>query len=196
MLNQEAAHFGCFHGPTTSDTPSHPLTHSSFFCKHPIRLRPGDNICQMPPPSRFADREERLATEGREKYQGTARIKLEVLHFPQNEPRELDRKNVERLKGYFKKGQCHRVGRNHIPAVIDQSQLSEVLRDSNVSVKTLLSNTDPHPMLRFPAGSQLQCLHGRHRIQAAREFLTPRESWWTVDLYLSGTCHHSSRRYH
>ncbi|KAG9241126.1 hypothetical protein BJ878DRAFT_558879 [Calycina marina] len=139
----------------------------------------------MPPPSRFADREERLATEGREKYQGTARIKLEVLHFPQNEPRELDRKNVERLKGYFKKGQCHRVGRNHIPAVIDQSQLSEVLRDSNVSVKTLLSNTDPHAMLRFPAGSQLQCLHGRHRIQAAREFLTPRESWWTVDLYLS-----------
>ena len=104
MLNQEAAHFGCFHGPATSDTPSHPLTHSSFFCKHPIRLRPGDNICQMPPPSRFADREERLATEGREKYQGTARIKLEVLHFPQNEPRELDRKNVERLKGYFKKG--------------------------------------------------------------------------------------------
>ncbi|PVH68124.1 hypothetical protein DL98DRAFT_475067, partial [Cadophora sp. DSE1049] len=148
----------------------------------------------MPPPSRFADREERLATEGREKYQGTARIRLDVLHFPQNEPRELDQKNLERLKGYFKNGQCHRAERNHIPAVIDQAQLSEVLRDSKVSAKTLLNNTDPHPMLKFPVGSQLHCLHGRHRIQAAREVLKPRESWWTVDLYLAGTCHHSSSR--
>ncbi|KAH7330033.1 hypothetical protein BKA65DRAFT_404486, partial [Rhexocercosporidium sp. MPI-PUGE-AT-0058] len=143
----------------------------------------------MPPPSRFADREERLATEGREKYQGTARIRLEVLHFPQNEPRELDQKNVERLKGYFEKGQCHRVGRNHIPAVIDQAQLSEALRDSKVSAKTLLNNTDPHPELKFPVGSQLHCLHGRHRIQAARESLKPRDSWWTVDLYLADADH-------
>jgi hypothetical protein len=150
----------------------------------------------MPPPSRFADREERLATEGREKYQGTAQIRLEVLHFPQNEPRELDQKNLERLKGYFEKGQIDRVERNHVPAVIDQSQLSEVLRDSKVSAKTLLNNTDPHPVLKFPVGSELHCLHGRHRIEAARQVLEPRESWWTVDLYLAGTCHHSSRGYH
>lgn len=128
------------------------------------------------PQSRFADREERLATEGREKYRGTARIGLEVLHFPRGEPRELDRKNIEKLKRCFEKGQCDRVTRNHIPAVIDQSQLAEVLRDSNVSAEMLLNNDDsPHPTLKFPAGFQLHCLHGQHRIQAAREILTPRE---------------------
>ena len=92
--------------------------------------------------SRFADREERLATEGREKYRGTARIRLEVLHFPRGEPRELDRKNIEKLKKCFEKGQCDRVTRNHIPAVIDQSQLAEVLRDSSVSAERLLNNDD------------------------------------------------------
>jgi hypothetical protein len=102
----------------------------------------------MPPPSTFVDREERLATEGREKYQGTARIRLEVLHFPQNKPRELNQKNLERLKGYFEKGQIDRVERNHILAVIDQSQLSEALRDSKVSAQTLLNNTGPYPVLK------------------------------------------------
>jgi hypothetical protein len=50
------------------------------------------------PPSRFADREERLAAEGREKYLGTARIRLEVLHFPWNQPRELNQEALDRLK--------------------------------------------------------------------------------------------------
>ncbi|KAH6703055.1 hypothetical protein BKA61DRAFT_660971 [Leptodontidium sp. MPI-SDFR-AT-0119] len=107
------------------------------------------------PHSRFADREERLATEGREKYRGTARIRLEALHFPRGEPWELDRKNIEKLKKCFEKGQCDRVTRNHIPAVIDQSQLTQALNDSSVSAERLLNNHDsPHPTLKFPAGFQ------------------------------------------
>ncbi|KAH6675939.1 hypothetical protein B0J14DRAFT_375132 [Halenospora varia] len=141
------------------------------------------------PSSRFANREERLAAEGREKYRGTARISLEVLHFPRNEPWELDQENIERLKKCFEKGQCDRVLRNHIPAVIDQSQLDATLRDSNVSAKRLLNNQDPHPLLEFPVGFQLHCLHGRHRIQAAREAFAPRQRWWTVDLYLADADH-------
>jgi hypothetical protein len=109
-------------------------------------------------PSRFADREERLAAKGREKYRGTACIRLEVLHFPQNEPRDLDQKNLEDLKECFEKGQCDQVMRNHIPAVTDQSQLDEVLQDSKISAKRLLNNTDPHPELKFPVVSQLHWL--------------------------------------
>ena len=136
----------------------------------------------------FADQEEKLATEGRQKYRGTARIWLEALHFPRDESRHLDLKKVERLKACFKNGQCDRILRNHIPAVIDQPQLDTVLRDSSVSAENLLSNKDPHPFLKFPQGYQLHCLHGRHRIEAAREALTPRDRWWTVDLYLAGRC--------
>ena len=136
--------------------------------------------------SGFADREERLATEGRLKYRGTARIGLEVLHFKWNEPREPNEKSLEKLKNCFEKGQCDRLTRNHIPAVIDQSHLDDVLQASKVSAERLLTNTDPHPELKFPAGYQLRCLHGRHRVLAAREVLPPQERWWTVDIYLAG----------
>ena len=61
------------------------------------------------------------------------------------------------------------------------------MRASEVSAEHLLSNPDNDPpALRLPARHQLTCLHGRHRIQAARETLPPTEAWWTVDLYLAG----------
>lgn len=141
-----------------------------------------------------ADREERLATEGRLKYRGTARIGLEVLHFTWNEPREPNEKSLKKLKRCFEKGQCDRLTRNHIPAVISQSQLDDTLRASNVPAERLLINTDPHPELKFPAGYQLRCLHGRHRVLAAQEVLPPQERWWTVDIYLEGR-HNSYKRH-
>jgi len=42
------------------------------------------------------------------------------------------------------------------------------------------------PELGFWPGYQLECLHGRHRIQAAKQALLPPDKWWTVDLYLAG----------
>ncbi|OBT51206.1 hypothetical protein VE04_07718 [Pseudogymnoascus sp. 24MN13] len=41
-----------------------------------------------------------------------------------------------------------------------------------------------YPLLEFPTGFRLECLYGRHRIEAGREFLHPGDNWWTVDLYL------------
>lgn len=41
-----------------------------------------------------------------------------------------------------------------------------------------------YPELVFPAGYQAECLHGPHRIQAAKELWL---DWWTVDLYLAGS---------
>ena len=37
--------------------------------------------------------------------------------------------------------------------------------------------------LVFP--SRLECLHGRHRVQAGKEFLSTGDKWWIVDLYLT-----------
>jgi hypothetical protein len=54
--------------------------------------------------SRFVDREKRLAREGRLKYRGIARIRLKVLYFPWNEPREPNQKSLKRLKKCFEKG--------------------------------------------------------------------------------------------
>jgi hypothetical protein len=138
--------------------------------------------------SRFLDQERRLAVERRIKYKGTARIRLDVLHFQWNEPRELNQKNLERLKKCFRTEGCRRLElENHIPATIKESQLDEVIVASGISADALLSNlNNDYPELKFPADYQLECLHGRHRVQAGRETLPSRDKWWTVDLYLEG----------
>lgn len=111
-----------------------------------------------------------------------------MLYFQWNEPRELNRKNVERLKEVFRTDNVRRLEpRNHIPAVVDQSDLDDAIQTSEISAERLLSNPDNDPpVLTFPTGYRLTCLHGRHRVQAGRETLPPTDAWWTVDLYLAG----------
>ncbi|KAL6242584.1 hypothetical protein RBB50_010230 [Rhinocladiella similis] len=137
--------------------------------------------------SRLAAQELRLHAERVIQYRGTARVRLENLHFEWNEPRELNRKNVERLKEIFRTENVHRLEpRNHIPAVVEEAELDAATRASEVLAENLLSNPDDGPpWLKFPPSHRVSCLHGRHRIQAARETLPPTDAWWTVDLYLT-----------
>ncbi|KAK5400801.1 hypothetical protein LTR06_011261, partial [Exophiala xenobiotica] len=73
-----------------------------------------------------------------------------------------------------------------------QACLESALDLSRISAAALLTrNTnDPaavgdYPQLQVPVGVRLTCLHGRHRIQAALEFLPARDKWWIADLYLA-----------
>ena len=59
--------------------------------------------------SRISLQDQELATERRLKYRGTATIRLESLHFPCDAARELNRKNVERLKKCFRTEGCRRL---------------------------------------------------------------------------------------
>jgi hypothetical protein len=71
--------------------------------------------------------------------------------------------------------------------MVEQSDLDDALLASDVSAERLLSNPDNNPpALKFAASYRLICLHGRHRIVAAREILLPTDAWWTVELYLAG----------
>ncbi|KAL9132054.1 MAG: hypothetical protein Q9217_000182 [Psora testacea] len=132
------------------------------------------------------EKESRLEKEKIIKYKGTARIRLKWLHFRRNEPRELDDKHVQDLKSRFQKD-CRRLDvRNHVPAIIDQQHLDSALRVSRIPEGVLPKNSQHEfPELDFWAGYQLECLHGRHRIQAAKQALSPPNKWWTVDLYLA-----------
>ncbi len=82
------------------------------------------------------------------------RVRLEVLYFKWNEPRDLSRKNVERMKEIFQ-GDTRSYGnmrrlypRNHIPAVVEQSDLDNALLASEVSAERLLSNPDYNCYMR------------------------------------------------
>ena len=106
--------------------------------------------------SQFLEQELRLEAERFIKYRGTARVRLEVLHFQWNEPRELSGKNVERLKEVFHTDNIRRLEpRNHIPAIINQSVLDDAIQASEISAERLLSNPDNNPSAKDPPLSLL-----------------------------------------
>ncbi|OBT50791.1 hypothetical protein VE04_09038 [Pseudogymnoascus sp. 24MN13] len=129
-----------------------------------------------------------LEGERRLKYKGTARIGLDVLFFRQDQPRKSSKRQAEFLVDCFRKEGCHRLPFcNHVPAIIDQESLDAAMQRLGKTADDLLTNNEvpDYPLLEFPTSFHLECLHGRHRIEAGREFLDPGNDWWTVDLYLS-----------
>ena len=145
----------------------------------------------------FAGPEWKLNAERCVHFRGTARVKLEQLEFKWSEARELSRENVDRLKEIFRTESVRRLEpRNHIPAVVDHSHLDAALKASDVAGEILLNNPESGPPeLQFPPRYRVTCLHGGHRIQAAREFLPAVDAWWTVDFYLKGSSNSHSPRF-
>jgi hypothetical protein len=108
---------------------------------------------------------------------GSVKIPLDKLRgeeLPEN-PRQFDEKNVARLLDIFNKDGCQRrEPDNHVPVLIARSALPE--GPLRVGSDLQLFNPD-HP---------LTCLHGRHRLEAARKFLSGNDRWWVADLYSDG----------
>ena len=134
----------------------------------------------------------RLDSERRLTSKGSALVRFESLRW--TFARTPDAPHVEVLKGIFRKDGCRRLEvKHHIPAVVDQQQLDTALEDARrkrrwqtntlPSSHSIISSQHGYPELEFPGG--LEYLHGCHRIQAGKEYLSPIEKWWIVDLYLS-----------
>ncbi|KAK9604418.1 hypothetical protein V6Z93_002386 [Aspergillus fumigatus] len=132
----------------------------------------------------FTEEELQLATERRLKYLGTAKVPINNIQFDPPLPRDLDPKNLNRLREIFRKNRCRRLDiDNHVPAIVSHHDLRLALQRANVPRGSLLTDDPQHfPFLGFMAG-QLRALHGRHRVQAGAEILPPADRWWTVDLY-------------
>lgn len=114
-------------------------------------------------------------------YIGSALVSLLELSF-ENEFRKFDEKNVHRPQKIFVIEGCKRYDPiNHVPALITRRDLKRAIRKSGVPLKDLKHHEPPYiDMHRAPS---LVCLHGFHRIAAARAFLGPHEQWWVLDLY-------------
>jgi hypothetical protein len=85
----------------------------------------------VPAPS-FTEREVRLATERRLKYQGTAKVSLDQINFDPPLPRDLDAKNLERLCEIFRNSCCRLDVINHVPAVVSRQDLAMSLQHAHV----------------------------------------------------------------
>lgn len=67
----------------------------------------------------FTEEELRLATERRLKYLGTAKVPINNIYFDPPLPRDLDPKNLNRLREIFRKNRCRRLDiDNHVPAIV------------------------------------------------------------------------------
>jgi hypothetical protein len=141
-------------------------------------------------PLRFTERDTRLATERRSKFQGTAKVNLEQIYFDPQTSRQLDNKNVERLCRIFREEDCQNLAlENRVPAVVARHDLETALQAANISAMQLLTN-EPSKLafLQFHS-RQLQGLHGRHRIEAGLAVLLRPYRVWAVDLYLDSMVH-------
>lgn len=128
-----------------------------------------------------------LAQERSLKYLGTAKVYINQIVPHPSISRELDPQNVERLSEVFSRDGCRRLDiRNHVTAVVSRQHLAVALQTAGVTPHSLKTSApDRYPLLEFPMG-KIQCLHGQHRLRAAKEQLPPGEQWWTSDLYFDG----------
>ncbi|KAE8130756.1 hypothetical protein BDV38DRAFT_276525 [Aspergillus pseudotamarii] len=132
----------------------------------------------------LTDTERRLTVERLLKFQGTAKIDLNQISLQPLMSREIDQKNVERLRDIFAKDGCQRLDiRNHVTAVVFRQHLERACHAAGLTPEELKTCQPQYPRLLFRR-HQVQCLHGQHRLKAAEETLPPSDRWWTVDIYL------------
>ncbi|KAI1416950.1 hypothetical protein F5Y13DRAFT_204306 [Hypoxylon sp. FL1857] len=114
------------------------------------------------------------------KFCGYAKIALDQLFFGWDE--DPDEKKIDHLQRIFKQVGCDRRNPSHfLSGSIPTGVLQASLQQSNLNQHDL-QNPEP-PELRLPAGQQVHCLGGRHRVLALRKH-NPSATWWSVKLYI------------
>lgn len=108
---------------------------------------------------------------------GSVKIPLDKICHEElpNNPRQFNEKNVTTLLDFFRSEGCLRLDPEHyVPALISRSAVPRGLHPGG----------EPP---RFNPEHPVVCLHGRHRLEAARKIFTGDEDrWWVVDLYSRG----------
>jgi hypothetical protein len=124
-------------------------------------------------------------------------VKIDISSLVFTSGRELDNRIVNKLIRVFHRSKygCDRVDeRNYVPAIItsqDLSQLASRHQSLSRDLELSLSNVDVRPMLQVE-NEVIQCLHGKHRIKAAEQFLLANDRWWTTKLYVQNDTSRSS----
>jgi Protein of unknown function (DUF3723) len=130
----------------------------------------------------------KIANDKLAKFKGTARVSITHLDFP-HPTRQIDDKIVKQLIRDFEGEGCIREEPSHrIPAVIDDSILEEALEKIPLTAEAFKAKVDDPPILKLRKGVKLECLHGQHRVLAAKEHLAASQWWWVVDLYGTSEC--------
>lgn len=164
----------------------------------PIKYRIASPSMSSVPHQSVLESSRRIEEERREKYRGTASIKLASLNFQDATRRsKAHEENAEAIKRIFEeeRGCRQEDSRHHAKAIVSRQVLQAALKKSNVSQDDLLADRLPFPQLLLPGGIRLECIQGHDRLTAADKFLRG-EKRWVVDLFLDGSSHQSTRNAH
>jgi len=103
--------------------------------------------------------------------------KLKLEDIPDN-PRQLDSKNVANLLKKFNLKDCNRLNpENYVSALVSRADLPQALQPDNKFFK------EPQ---HFDPQHSLVCIHEKHRLEAAQQFLAGDKQWWVLNLYSDG----------
>ena len=129
-----------------------------------------------------------LEEDRRRYFLGSAKVDIDILSFDKSLPRETNAQNIERLLSSFELTGCLQLDpQHHLAAIIAPSTFHEAISHAGSTGEAALDR-DPSrwPRVSFPAQFRVQCLRGKHCIEAAKHYLTGRHRWWVVDFYSEG----------
>jgi hypothetical protein len=125
-------------------------------------------------------------------YRGIARVSLRSLSFQhalvQDKHRAISQENVLRIENIFKHNGCLRLQEEHvINAVVQDDDLAAALSKQGITKEDFRGYqwAQDAPLLEL---SDVQCLSGLHRVEAAHRYLDDNDKWWIVRLFSYGRC--------
>ena len=130
--------------------------------------------------------EQRILNDKLAKFKGAARVMIEHLEFP-HPIRQIDKKTIRQLVRDFDGEGCIREEPSHrIPVIMDNSILRAALEKISLTAETFRASADHPPILELGGDVKVECLHGQHRVLAAKEHLPASQRWWVVEVYGTG----------
>ena len=133
-----------------------------------------------------------LSTERNHTYKEQAKVQIHWLVFEDDwewGTQLLDPKNVARLVKIFNLEECfHWESEHYVLALINPKALYKALTAANHTAGDLFTVTEKSVSLEL--SDSLICLHKRHHLEAAKQYLETKDKWWIVDLYLNDMFSH------
>ena len=141
------------------------------------RSKRKSRACTCSTMNNLTSRDLQISREKSRTFCGSVKIPLDKICHEElpNNTRQFNEKNVTTLLGFFRSEGCLRLDpEHHVPALVSRSAVPQGVTPGG----------EPP---RFDPEYPVVCLHGRHRLEAARKFLVGNEDrWWVVDLYSRG----------
>lgn len=128
-----------------------------------------------------------LESDKQKYFLGTAKVDIDAFSFDSFLPRDLNLQNSERLLSVYELTGCSQLDTaNRVPALIADNDFTEAVARADSTVEKARHHDHLQwPTLSLPADAKIECLRGKHRIEAAKLYLRSGFRWWSVDFYSS-----------